>query len=343
MHVGIKALLGPLDRFNSQFSSGIATLPQNVAAIGWSASSRAWFCSPEQIVDNATFQHRVPATLQFLSDYVLPRLSDQSFWLLLCFDDGWRERNLYSPNYHWCGTDDLTQVREWQGMPGSLPLLSSTRRWVACYGAHCDDPSAVLLPEAHYLMQHHYGPLFDAIRTGACPWQDKVAEAIFCGGDHGETLNYFPPLVAGRPHPRKYLAFLAQETSLPLQVHLGGRVPQQEQMRYKYIMDVDGYARTWDAWAWKMFSGSTVLSMASPWVSFFTQLFEAWTHYVPIANDFSDLADKLEWCRDNDLTCQRIAQQAQQRAREVYKPEFVARHTARDLRKHLNTSPVSTA
>mgnify|MGYP001036819352 CR=1 FL=1 len=84
-----------------------------------------------------------------------------------------------------------------------------------------------------------------------------------------------------------------------------------------------------------MLSGSTVLSVTSPWTSFFTRLFEAWNHYVPIANDFSDLADKLEWCRNNDVSCQKIAQQAQQRAREVYKPDYVARLTARDLRKYL--------
>lgn len=336
MVAGMQTYLGPLDHFNNQFSSGITTLPKNVAAIGWSAQARAWFWAPEQVVESATFNHRVPATLRFLSDYVLPRLADQSFWFLLCFDDGWRERNLYSPHYHWQQPHDLTQAREWQGVPGSIPILSSTRRWIACYGAHHDDPSAVLLPEAHYFIQHHYAHLFDTIRTGACPWSDKIAEAIYCGGDHGESFNYFPPLTPERPHPRKYLSLLAQESALPVRVHLGGRITQQEQMRYKYIMDIDGYARTWDAWAWKMSSGSAVLSVVSPWSAFFTRLFEAWTHYIPIANDFADLAEKLDWCRNNDATCQKIAFQAQQRAREVYKPDFVARLSARELRKHLS-------
>ncbi len=336
----IQTFLGSLDRFNSLFSSGITTLPKNVVAIGWSARERSWFCAPERVIENAAFKHRVPATLQFLSDYVLPRLADQSFWLLLCFYDGWRERMLYSPNYLWQHPGDLKQSQEWQGEPGSIPILSSTRRWIACYGAHHDDPSAVLLPEAHYLIQNQYGPLFATIRTGACPWSNKAAEAIYCGGDHGEIFNYFPPLIPERPHPRRYLALLAQESDLPIHVHLGGRISQQEQMRYKYIMDIDGYARTWDAWAWKMSSGSAVLSVASPWTSFFTQLFEAWTHYIPIANDYSDLAEKLKWCRNNDATCQQIATQAQQRAREVYKPDFVARLTARQLRKLLTVQRV---
>ena len=106
-------------------------------------------------------------------------------------------------------------------------------------------------------------------------------------------------------------------------------------MTYRWILDVDGFARTWDAWAWKMASGSVVLSPASPWESTFTREFAPWEHYVPLANDFSDLAARLAWCREHDDECRRIAQAARARAIEVYEPASVAADLARRLAKRL--------
>ena len=334
----IKVSVGTVDLFEREFACKIATLPKNVMLLGWSAKAKSWLCAPETIIQNSTFNDRFPATLNFLTHHVMPRLPDQTFWTLLCLYDGWRERNTYSEHYHWVQPHDLAEEIEWRGAPGEIPILSQNRCWIACYGAHLGDPSALLLPEAHYLSRNHYQDLFANVRDHLVPWEEKLPHAVYCAGNHGERTNYFPPVPAERAHPRQYLEQLVVAEGLPIHVYLGNGIPLERQLKYKYILDVDGYVRTWDAWAWKMQSGSTVLSVNSPWESFFTRFFEEWVHYVPVANDFSDLGDKLAWCVGNDARCRLIAQQAQRRAQEVYSLDYVSHIVTQQLQHQTSIS-----
>jgi hypothetical protein len=308
-------------------------LPNTVAALLWSPDARRWLCAPEAAARVANFG-RVPITLQFLQHHVLPRMPRTTFWMLLAFCDGWREGNLFGPDYHYVDPPDLSAIGGWRGAPGSIPRLSTRRSWVACYGAQKGDPSALVLPEVHYMSGDFYRPLFHELRRDAVPWSQKSSVAIYCGGGHGLVENYHVP-VEGRPHGRRYLEQLAEDRRLKLRVVLGGMVSRRQQQKHKYIIDLDGIVRTWNAFAWKMASGSTVLSADSPWDSFFTPLFQPWVHFVPLANDLSDVAEKLQWCRDNDEECRAIAERARIRAAEAYDLELVAERTAAALHARL--------
>lgn len=125
------------------------------------------------------------------------------------------------------------------------------------------------------------------------------------------------------------------DPNLAVDLYLGQNVSLSEQLSYRYIIDADGYARTWSAWAWKMMSGSTVLSLESPWTAFFTEQFSPWEHFVPIANDCSDLAEKLYWCRDNDTECQAIAKRACEHAKTVYDIASVTKQMTIRFRERL--------
>lgn len=322
-------------QFTRKFACDIVTLPDNIVLLGWSDDEARWLCAPEGVARDWAFVTRVPATLAFLRQHVVPILPPGPFWSLLCFSDGWRERIAYSDTYRRVEASGLEGQREWQGAPGEIPVLSRERSWLACYGAHRHDPSALLLPDAHYLARQHFQPLFEEIRAQRIPWQDKRDRAIYCGGNHGECANYFPPMPAGRPHPRQYLHQLATAANLPIDVQLDQAVPLRPQLACKYILDADGYARTWDAWAWKMQSGSVVLSVDSPWQSFFTRAFEPWRHFVPVANDFADLGEKIDWCRQHDDQCRVMAEAAQRRAEEVYRVEQAARVVAEEWQARL--------
>lgn len=325
----------PRDAFARRFGADAGALPRNVCLVGWSAEVDEWFATPESVGDEREWRLRVTPTLRFLDDLVRPELKPGSFWFPFCFHDGWRERIAWTDRYRWVAPEGASAMREWRGAPGELPRFSDSHPWVACYCAHRGDPSAFLIPEAHWLTRGHYRDLFAAVARESKPWSERRMRAIYAGGDHGEVANYLAPAPPGREHPRRHLRAVVDAASLPADVHLGGDFPRGRQMEFRWILDVDGQVRTWDAWAWKMASGSTVLSPASPWESFFTRDFEAWTHYVPVANDFSDLAERLAWCRDNDDACRRIAEAARERAREVYEPERAGGEVARALRERL--------
>lgn len=331
-HVVIRV---PRAEFARRFGADATALPRNVCLAGWSAEVDEWFASPERVVEDPDWGARVMPTIRFLDERVRPSLASASFWFLLCFHDGWRERIAWTDRYAWVEPGAIAEMPEWRGAPGELPRLSEAQPWVACYCAHRGDPSAFLIPEAHWIVSDGHAELFREVERASIPWASRRPRAVYAGGDHGEVANYLAPPPPGREHPRRHLRALVEAEGLPVDVHLAGTIPRAQQIAYRWIVDVDGQVRTWGAWAWKMASGSTVLSPESPWESFFTREFEPWVHFVPVANDFADLAERLAWCRDHDDECRRISEAARDRAAEVYEPGRVAGEVSRELRERF--------
>jgi hypothetical protein len=71
------------------------------------------------------------------------------------------------------------------------------------------------------------------------------------------------------------------------------------------------------------------------WETWFTRQFSPWEHFVPLANDLSDLGEKIEWCRAHDAECRDIASRATARAEVVYGGFAVATAAAAVLRERL--------
>lgn len=333
------------EAFEQKFACRINSLPQNVCLVGWSEADGCIFCAPLAFSGlrgthaSYLFHHRRNETLfKLIVTEVARPLGLKSLWFVYCFYDAWRERNLFSTEYRFVTPPDLTGAHEWRGAPGEIPILSPTQPWIACFGAHRGDPSALLLPDGHYLIDR-YQSMFAEVEAARIPWQRKQARAVLAAGDHGESSNLAQPLADASIHPRRLFQRTVQQQSLAVDVRLGQRLDRAAQIGYRYIADVDGFARTWDAWAWKMMSGSVVLSIDSVWDSFFSQCFTPWQHYVPVANDCSDLAAGLDWCRDNDAECEAIAARARERAQEVYSAAVVARRLRENFEAKLAPSP----
>ena len=166
--------------------------------------------------------------------------------------------------------------------------------------------------------------MFAEIAPLKTPWAGRKSRAVLGAGDHGESRNLFAPLADHSVYPRRLFKAVVTEQKLDVDRVLGQPISRSEQLAYRYIVDVDGFARIGDAWAWKMMGGSTVLSVQSPWISFFSEPFTPWEHDVPVNNNCFDLAEKLEWCRDHVVECAAIAQRAGERASVVYNPVTVA-------------------
>lgn len=62
-----------------------------------------------------------------------------------------------------------------------------------------------------------------------------------------------------------------------------------------------------------------MLKVASPhgFRQWYYDRLDPWTHYVPVAADLSDLAERVQWCRDNDDACQAIAATGQRLAHSM--------------------------
>ena len=109
-------------------------------------------------------------------------------------------------------------------------------------------------------------------------------------------------------HPMTYL----KKEDFPFK---GGRenfIPIYEQSRYKYLLYVDGHCAAC-RYAFMMRLGSVILKVESAQVAdqmWYFPLLRPWVHHIPIAADLSDLAAKIQWCRDHDDECREIARRA---------------------------------
>lgn len=104
---------------------------------------------------------------------------------------------------------------------------------------------------------------------------------------------------------------------------LVNKVSPQEQLKYKYIIHVDGHVAAYRL-SRELYSGSVILLVKSEnnyslWI---TPLLKEWEHYVPIKKDLSDLIDKIKWCQSHDKECKNIANNALKLAREYITLEY---------------------
>ena len=87
---------------------------------------------------------------------------------------------------------------------------------------------------------------------------------------------------------------------------------------YKFLIDIDGYANAW-SFLEKLLLGSCVLKVSSPKEQWFYSELEAWTHYVPVREDLSNLFERLDWCLTHDFEAREIGHRGQEFAmRQTY-------------------------
>jgi hypothetical protein len=80
-----------------------------------------------------------------------------------------------------------------------------------------------------------------------------------------------------------------------------------EQLQYKYLISLEGNDVA-TSLKWSLLSNSVVI-MAKPTMESWLMegLLEPYVHYVPLKDDFSDLEEIYEWCKQNDEKCKQIS------------------------------------
>ncbi|DAZ95914.1 TPA: hypothetical protein N0F65_012625 [Lagenidium giganteum] len=135
------------------------------------------------------------------------------------------------------------------------------------------------------------------------------------------TWNLRDKKIAGKP-----MTFLRTEQF----IFEAGRqhfIPIYEQSSFKYILYVEGHCAA-NRYAFLMRMGSVILKVESRCVAdemWYFPLLKPFEDHVPIKADLSDLAEQIQWCRDNDDKCRQIAA----RANELYE-QFVSKDAIHD-------------
>jgi hypothetical protein len=92
-------------------------------------------------------------------------------------------------------------------------------------------------------------------------------------------------------------------------------IPQHVMGNSKFLLEIDGYANSWGFLA-KLLMGCCVLKVDSPYEQWFYGDLKPWVHYIPIAQDLSNLLETMEWCLLNEPACRDIAREGMAFAEE---------------------------
>lgn len=110
-----------------------------------------------------------------------------------------------------------------------------------------------------------------------------------------------------------------------LENSFGGLVPflpMADCTAYKYLVSLDGVAASWKRVAAILWTSSLLL-MQNKWRQFFYPGLVAWEHYVPIANDVSDLALRFTWLQANPAKAASMARNGGDFARHILTPTAI--------------------
>lgn len=156
------------------------------------------------------------------------------------------------------------------------------------------------------------------------PWYSKNDLLFFRGGDSGVfdlskwseyprarlvsmSLQY-PELINARfaldLHNKSMLEMAKREG------YIGDYVSMMDHAKYKYLMDIDGNCAATPRHPIFMFSNSVILKNTTNSILWFYRPLKPYIHFIPVAEDLSDLLIKLDWAKSHQEECQQIASNA---------------------------------
>lgn len=98
-----------------------------------------------------------------------------------------------------------------------------------------------------------------------------------------------------------------------MNIVLKEKIPMNKQLIYKYILNIDGHSKP-NRTSYLLNCGSVMFIVESKFVigniCWFDNVLKPYIHYIPIKYDFSDLEEKILWCRKNDDKCKNIVKNA---------------------------------
>lgn len=205
---------------------------------------------------------------------------------------------------------------------------------------------AIIMPDFR-LLADSYVDDFDAVRSaaGRTPYEDRAEVIGWRGRLSGPT---YPDVNNCEIFPRYHLFKEAAQhrdivdvrvtdfTNFPdtdaaqalrrqVEAMVGPAAPElrhDEFVRYRYLLSVDGVLAPWKTVAMRMATGSVVL-MQRRWNQYFTVALTPWRHYVPLRDDFSDLAERYAWLREHPSEARKIALAGQAFVAEAMTPRAI--------------------
>ena len=247
----------------------------------------------------------------------------ETFYFLICADDGYMEHHYSSYNgSNGRGREipiiaDFSGRRRIEGLQEKEYAILHRKKWIFAMSNLKGVPFTIDAIDRHYFYCNNYHP-FRSFHRGI-PFSQKENKIIFACRKHNSSKYNFLQYreKTGEMAQRAYF-YTDAVSKENIVCNYETWIDSKEMMKYKYILDVDGNGCTWDATAWKLNSGSVIFKTESGWRQWFYDKYIPWVHYIPIADDFSDLQEKYHWCESNPDKCMDIINAAKDLFQEIY-------------------------
>ncbi|CAB3368503.1 Hypothetical predicted protein [Cloeon dipterum] len=223
-----------------------------------------------------------------------------------------RLEELKVPMLSWCGSEETADI--------VVPTYELTEATLECMGRVTLDMLSV----------QGNTPL---------PWEQRKAMAFWRGRDSNRERLHL--IEIAREHSDLINASLTNFFFFrDLEEVYGPKVKHVSFFEFfenKYQLNVDGTVATY-RFPFLLGGGSTVLKQESTYYEHFYSKLRPWHHFVPMAQNLSDLVDRIKWAKENDKEAREIALNGQAFAQENLMPKDVICYYAmvfREIRDRL--------
>jgi len=322
-----------MDQFNELFNSEIVTLTKEMMAVG--VDNNKWYIyiiEPDKINDSNTL-----STINYLKNEIHPHINVNKYYFIFYRNDGLREGLLYH--------DPLTAVIPKKNEYDNLFLRETNSKecpilhkkiYIFTYSGYKNDPTSVLIPDRFYIERDGYKKVMNEIDSNKINFNNKRSLLTWRGTlEFGYKTNFFNPENKNNLNQRMYFKYLYDNKLLKNVEYEENLLSIPEMMKYKYLLDIDGWSSTWDATVWKLYSGSVLLKVNSVFKQWYHDELKEWIHYVPVNNDFSDLNEKIQWCINNDEKCVEIINNARKFVIEKLNWESTKKYTIQIFKNYI--------
>lgn len=194
------------------------------------------------------------------------------------------------------------------------------------FGKHKGNHFIVTIPDWEMLSDYEsrFNPQIEtAIKK--FPWEEKEDIAFWRGSTTGG--NYSLP--SWRDFPRVKLVYLSKNhdcidakfTNYPQGAAsnkellsdksiLGEFISPEDSLQYRYLIDIDGNACTWSRLYWILRSNCVPFKQQSQNTMWYHRALKPFVHFVPYANDLSDLSEMIQWAQFHPEDCKKIAEKS---------------------------------
>ena len=307
------------EEFNIRFSSNIVTLPRNLYAAGLDNGTlymyNDYFADYWEVL--MLIQHIVSVAITFTEKH--------HFYFIVCVSDGYIEGDYQSDRTIPRAVGDTEYVgKPFISIydPKEFPLFHS-KKYVLANSVQRGTPYAIPIPDRHYFYCNYYH-IFRSFHRGI-PFSEKQNKIVYAGRrDRGAKYNFLKRRDIDMSQRNYFYSDAVPKDNIVCSIDW---INDYEMVNYKYILDIDGNASTWDGTAWKLNSGSVIMKSNSCWRQWFYDEYIPWVHYVPLEDDFSDIQEKFQWCEANQGKCEEIVKNAKALFQKIYRFHNVIDYT----------------